>query len=76
MTTVEKAIEHLKGYSPNAVIAVAIWQVDDVLSRAKERGIKITKEQAENIIDRIDRRQDASLGISWDTIDASLDYDL
>lgn len=60
-------------YKPEDIVAVAIWQVDDVLGQAKETGIKITRKQAEEIIERIDRRQDASLGISWDTIDAYLD---
>jgi len=60
-------------YKPEDIVAVAIWQVDDVLGQAKETGIKITRKQAEEIIERIDRRQDASLGISWDTINAYLD---
>ncbi|MBA7676506.1 hypothetical protein ES703_84748 [subsurface metagenome] len=74
MTTVKDHIEHLKNsYKPEDVVAVAIWQVDDVLEQAEQRGIKVTKEQAENILAVIDRRQDASLGISWDTINAYLD---
>jgi len=74
LTTVKDHIEHMKNsYKPEDVVAVAIWQVDDVLGQAKETGIKITRKQAEEIIERIDRRQDASLGISWDTIDAYLD---
>lgn len=74
MTTVKDHIEHMKNsYKPEDIVAVAIWQVDDVLGQAKETGIKITRKQAEEIIERIDRRQDASLGISWDTIDAYLD---
>ena len=79
MTTVEKVIEHLKTHKPNLHVAVAIWQTDDVLERAKERKIKISKKQAEEIIDKIDSKQDASLGISWDTIDCYIDdyfYDL
>jgi len=74
LTTVKDHIEHMKNsYKPEDIVAVAIWQVDDVLGQAKETGIKITRKQAEEIIERIDRRQDASLGISWDTIDAYLD---
>ena len=60
-------------YNPEDVIAVAIWQRDDVLCRAKEREISVTMEQADDIIDRIHRRQDATLGINWDTIDAYLE---
>jgi len=74
LTTVKDHIEHMKNsYKPEDIVAVAIWQVDDVLGQAKETGIKIIRKQAEEIIERIDRRQDASLGISWDTIDAYLD---
>ena len=74
MTTAKEVIEHLKRtYTDDAVLAVAIWQVDDVIERAKEREIEISTEQAEEIIHRIDRKQDATLGISWDTIDFYID---
>lgn len=76
MTTIRKEIERLqRQYADNLDehVAVAVWSEDDVLGRAKEREIKITKEKAQEIIDRIDRKQDATLGISWDTIDCYLD---
>ena len=74
MTTVKKLVEHLqKAFKPEDVLAVAIWQADDVISRAREQNKTISKEQAEEIIDRIDRKQDASLGITWDTIDCYVD---
>lgn len=51
MTTVKDHIEHMKNsYKPEDVVAVAIWQVDDVLGQAKETGIKITMKQAEDLI--------------------------
>ena len=73
MSKVQEVIDRLKRYNPNDVVAVAIWCVEDVLAEAKERGIAINKEQAGEILDMIDRKQDASLGISWDTIDAAID---
>ena len=74
MTTQKELIERLqKRYKPEDVLAVIIWQVDDVLGRAKEREIEITREQAEKIVSRIDRRKDATLGITWVTIDCALD---
>jgi hypothetical protein len=73
MPTVEDVINHLKSYNPKEHIAVAVWSEEDVLERAKERTMKITKEEARDIIDRIDRRQDATIGITWDTIDYYLD---
>lgn len=69
MTTVQEAISRLKRFHSDDVVAVAIWCVEDVVERARERGIKVSKEQAEEILDKIDRKQDAGLGISWDTID-------
>lgn len=69
----KEVIEHLKSYPPEMHVAVAIWQVCDVQERAKERGIKLTTEQVEAIIDRMHRKQDATLGISWDTIDCYID---
>ena len=74
MVTVQERIEWLqRNYNQSDVIACPIWTIDDVLGRAKERGIAVTKEQAEGIVDRMDRRHNAELGINWDTIDAYLD---
>ena len=70
MPTVANVIEHLKGYKPDEHIATTIWCEGDVLSRAKELGIEITREQAQDILDNIDHQQDCLLGISWDTLDA------
>jgi len=74
LPTVQEEIEHLqKYYDRGDVIAAAIWGVDDVLERAKEREINVTEEQARNILELIHRRQDATLGITWDTIDCYLE---
>jgi len=73
MTTIQKLIEHLSTYPKDAVVAYALWGADDVIQRASERGLLCSKEQAEEIIDRVDRKQDASLGISWATLDCYID---
>jgi len=74
MTTVKRAIEDLSNfYKPSDHVAIAIWSIEDVINQAKENGMKITKKQAEKVIDFIDRKQDATLGISWTTIDCALD---
>lgn len=67
MPTVAEAIKRLK-WNGEQHVAVAIWSEDDVLERAKELGIKCSRARAREIIDRIDHKQDCSLGISWDTI--------
>jgi len=73
MTTVNEAIARVKEMGKQHV-AVAIWCEDDVLSRAKELGIKITREQAAMIIDHIDNHEDCDLGITWETIDSTLTW--
>lgn len=77
MTTIKELIERLQWHNPDEHVAVAIWSVEDVKTQAESRNLKIDDEQAEAIIERIDAKHDASIGISWDTIDCYLDdYDL
>lgn len=71
MPTVKEARERLRGIRGH--MAVAIWQEADVLGRARERHIKISRKQASEILDEIDRKQDCELGITWTTIDCYLD---
>ena len=68
MPTVAEAIKRLK-WNGRQHVAVAIWGEDDVLGRAKELGIECSRAEAREIIDIVDRKQDCSLGISWDTLD-------
>ena len=72
MPTIEEVIDRgLKGIIGH--VAVAIWCREDVRERAEHKGIKITDEQIDELLDRIDHKQDCSLGITWDTIDCFLD---
>jgi hypothetical protein len=70
-------IEQLqKHWKPDDHVAAALWSVEDVFDQAEnnhEPSVKLTREQAEEIIDHVDRKQDASLGITWDTLDAYID---
>lgn len=74
MITVRNLITHLETfYNPDSLIAVAIWSPDDVLSRAEDRGVKIDRELACDIIHRMHENHDAETGYSWATIDFWLD---
>lgn len=73
MPTVRKVVEELQRYNQEEHVAVAVWSEDDVIHRAEEINVKISREKAQEIIDRIDRKQTATLGITWDTIDCYLD---
>lgn len=42
-----------------------VWQIDDVLSIRPD----LTEEQAGEVICRVEQCHDASLGVTWDTLD-------
>ena len=50
-----------------------IWSTEDVLHQAEGKGIKITKDEANEILLHMERKYDATIGISWETIDCHLD---
>jgi len=69
--TVKEAKHRLTGIEGH--VAVAIWSREDVIGRAKEKGITLTDKETDEILDDIDRHHDATLGITWDTIDCAID---
>jgi hypothetical protein len=58
--------------NPEEVIKLS-WSIVDVMERAEDRGTKITKARARKILAEMNRKHDASIGISWDVIDCYLD---
>jgi|TARA_R100000808_G_C2152935_1_gene162730 sporulation-control protein spo0M len=62
------------GYNETNSIAL-IWCIDDVKQMAAEMEIpvKLTDEQCMDILYEVDRRHDASLGVSWDTIEYNIE---
>jgi len=73
MPEAREVIKRLEGYKPDEHIAVAIWCEQDVIEQAEHRGIKLTQEEAQDIVDEIDRKQDCSIGINWDVLDVYID---
>lgn len=52
--------------------AVDEWSIDDVIDRAwesREPPLRVTKKQARKVINLIDRKTDANVGINWDMLD-------
>jgi len=51
------------------------WGTDDILQRAEDLEVepKISKEKAREILQEMERSHDATLGITWDTIDSYFD---
>ena len=54
-------------------MAWSIWQVEDVYSRASEMNFDISEQEAADVLSTINNNHDATLGISWETIDFWLD---
>lgn len=54
------------------VIAVAIWTVNDVMTKAKEMKERLTKEEAKSVLLDVEHCHDANKGINWDTIEESI----
>ena len=50
-----------------------IWSTEDVLHQAKEKGVNLTKDEANEILLHMERKHDADIGISWGTIDDYID---
>ena len=50
-----------------------IWSTEDVLHQAKEKGVKLTEDEANEILLHMERKHDADIGISWSTIDDYID---
>lgn len=76
MPTVKDFLERFQNQytNPEECIAVAIWTTDDVLGQASQHPYaEVTKEEAQEIVCKIHRKHDATLGITWTTIDSHLD---
>ncbi|MCK4665068.1 MAG: hypothetical protein KAT68_19525 [Bacteroidales bacterium] len=49
------------------------WSIEDIREQAEEKGIEITDEKAQEVLDILIKKHDAGRGITWNTIDQYLD---
>ena len=76
MVTREEAIRQLQAYHQQGEhVCVITWSREDVIDYAKDLDppIKVTIKEADKILDEMERRHDATIGITWNTIEAYLD---
>ena len=71
--TVKELIKHLKTYNPDEVIAYDLWSVDDVMHENDSDHVEVTKEQAEEVLGRMQRYKDCTIGMNWDVLNYHLD---
>jgi hypothetical protein len=64
---------HLDSYDDDEELAYMIWSREDVQDAAKRRGLELTNNQADEVLEFVDHHKDCELGISWTTIDCALD---
>ena len=74
MTTVRELIQALENnHELDDVIAFELWSVDDVMERAAEREIEVTREEAEWVLESMERHHDCIYGMNWQALDNAID---
>ena len=51
-----------------------VWMAEDVEYVAKEMEVTISQDQIGDVLDLLENKHDATLGITWDTIEAAIEY--
>ena len=57
------------GYDDTNSIAI-VWEIDDIRNLRPD----LTDDECMEVLDYTDRKHDASLGVSWDTLEWNADY--
>ena len=72
---IKDLIKHLQSYDENEIIAYDLWMVDDVIHEGNHHADypEVTREQAEEVLQRMEQRKDASVGLNWDVLNCYLD---
>lgn len=66
-------LETAKAIMAGAGYIDCYWQLDDVLGRAIDRKIKMTREEAKEVVGHLERYHDANIGVNWEVIDIAID---
>jgi hypothetical protein len=68
--TRDELIKHLQDYyKPDEQICAHLWTRSDVYDMASNYPNEITDEQADKVLELMERQLDSSLGVTWDTVD-------
>jgi hypothetical protein len=59
-------VRHLLKHFENEISIT--WGIEDVISMCEADGLKITDEQAREVLAVVLRNRDASIGVTWDTL--------
>jgi len=50
------------------------WHVEDVMSQAEDLGVKLTEDQAIEVLYWLAKCHDANYGINWNSIDSAIQF--
>ena len=66
-------IEILQKENPEESICMHYWQVGDVMEQAEEMGEELTREEAEQILEDMERHIDSEMGVSWTSVSVGIE---
>ena len=66
-------IEILQKENPQESICMHYWQVGDVMEQAEEMGEELTREEAEQILEDMERHIDSEMGVSWTSVSVGIE---
>ena len=66
-------IKILQAKDPEESVCIHMWVVEDVIGQAKEMHKRITKKEAQQVLEDIERKFNSEFGISWDTINNGIE---
>ena len=70
----EELIKELQErYPPETELVAVFWQKEDILWRAEDRELRISDEEAGQVVEALEGQHDACIGINWDVIVFQLD---
>lgn len=65
-------IKDLQEYPPETVCACHVWLPGDVTDQAEAMGLTLTEEQNTKVLELVEHSKDATIGISWDTLESAI----
>jgi hypothetical protein len=71
-TRAEIAKRILDGHDPNEIVAVSVWDEDDIRYMADEIDEELTKEEIDQALNYLHSSHSASVGITWDSIEYAI----
>lgn len=67
-----KRMQDLLASDGDIHLCAHVWAPEDVILYAKDRNKRVTKAQANEVIDRMEHGKDCSIGINWEVLDVHM----